>query len=232
MTNQLTVVTGASGAVGSALAQHLAQLGQRVAVIGRSSASLAPLASDRVTPIVLDEKSEQPWAQALATIERDLGTPTGAVLAAGGWAGGAKLYEPAADKHWSSMFTQNLETARLALAGLLPAMVRARAGSVVIVGSRAAVRPWEAAGAAAYAASKAALVALAQTAAAEVLESGVRINAVLPSTIDTSTNRKAMPQADSARWVSFASLCEVVTFLLSNGARDISGALLPVYGKA
>jgi NAD(P)-dependent dehydrogenase (short-subunit alcohol dehydrogenase family) len=101
----------------------------------------------------------------------------------------------------------------------------------VLVGSRAALRPWESAGAAAYAASKAALVALSECVAAEVLAAGVRVNVVLPSTIDTPANRRAMPNADFTRWVAPDSLVEVVLFLLSDAARDVSGAALPVYGK-
>src|SRR5262249_6398369 len=123
-------------------------------------------------------------------------------------------------------------TARHALRALLPAMVEARAGSVVVVGSRVVERPWTSAGAAAYAASKAAVVTLAQTVAAEVLKDGVRVNAVLPSTLDTAANRRAMPKADPATWVTTESLAKVIAFLLSDDARDISGAAIPVYGRA
>jgi NAD(P)-dependent dehydrogenase (short-subunit alcohol dehydrogenase family) len=117
------------------------------------------------------------------------------------------------------------------LQALLPRLVAAKSGSVVAVGSRVAVRPWEGAHAAAYAASKAALIALVQAAAGEVLADGVRINAVLPSTIDTAANRAAMPKSDHSQWVSIESLCGVIAFLLSDAARDISGAALPVYGR-
>jgi NAD(P)-dependent dehydrogenase (short-subunit alcohol dehydrogenase family) len=76
------------------------------------------------------------------------------------------------------------------------------------------------------------LVTLAQTAAAEVLEHGVRINAVLPSTMDTPANRKAMPDADPTKWVSLPSAAGVIAFLLGEDARDVSGAVIPVYGRA
>jgi NAD(P)-dependent dehydrogenase (short-subunit alcohol dehydrogenase family) len=93
-------------------------------------------------------------------------------------------------------------------------------------------RPWTSASASGYSASKAAVVALAQTVAAEVLESTVRLNAVLPSTMDTAANRAAMPNADPARWVSTDSVAGVIAFLLSDAARDVSGAAIPVYGRA
>jgi NAD(P)-dependent dehydrogenase (short-subunit alcohol dehydrogenase family) len=99
------------------------------------------------------------------------------------------------------------------------------------VGARAAARPETGAGAAAYTASKAAVVALAQAVAAEVLEHGVRVNAVLPSILDTEPNRQAMPGADFRRWVGVESLASVISFLLSDDARDISGAAVPVYGR-
>jgi NAD(P)-dependent dehydrogenase (short-subunit alcohol dehydrogenase family) len=102
----------------------------------------------------------------------------------------------------------------------------------VIVGSRAAVRPETSKGAAAYAASKAAVVALAEAAAAEANDAGVRVNAILPSTIDTPANRKAMPDVDPSRWVSIPSLAGVIAFLLAEESRDVSGAAIPVYGRA
>jgi NAD(P)-dependent dehydrogenase (short-subunit alcohol dehydrogenase family) len=93
-------------------------------------------------------------------------------------------------------------------------------------------RPWENAGAAAYAASKSALVAYARAIAEETLAHGVRVNAVLPSTIDTPANRAAMPKADAEKWVTTRSIAEVIAFLLSDAARDVSGAAIPVYGRS
>jgi NAD(P)-dependent dehydrogenase (short-subunit alcohol dehydrogenase family) len=130
------------------------------------------------------------------------------------------------------MVGTNLDTAERSLRALLPGMVARGGGSVVVIGSRAVERPWTSAGAAAYAATKAAVVALAQAIAAEVLEHGVRVNAVLPSVIDTAANRSAMPDADPSRWVSPSSLAGVIGFLLSDDARDVSGAAIPVYGRA
>jgi NAD(P)-dependent dehydrogenase (short-subunit alcohol dehydrogenase family) len=125
----------------------------------------------------------------------------------------------------------NLESAQIALRAVLPRLVERKQGSVVLIGSRAGVRPFTASGDAAYAAAKAALTALAQAIAAEVLEASVRVNLVLPSTIDTEANRKAMPKADVSRWVTTDSLGDVIAFLLSDQARDISGAAIPVYGR-
>ena len=88
------------------------------------------------------------------------------------------------------------------------------------------------AGVGAYAATKAALLRLCESMAAELREHGINVNAVLPSVIDTPQNRRAMPEADSSVWVKPESLAEVILFLASPAARDISGAALPVYGRA
>ena len=173
------------------------------------------------------------WAEAMPRIERELGAPPAvAALVAGGWAGGKPLHEDPSDEVWDSMMNANLGTAHRSLRALLPPMVARRRGSIVVVGSRAAVHPETSARASAYAASKAAVVALTSVVAAEVLEAGVRVNAVLPSTMDTPANRAAMPKADPTRWVTLASVAGVIAFLLSDDARDVSGAAVPVYGRS
>jgi NAD(P)-dependent dehydrogenase (short-subunit alcohol dehydrogenase family) len=231
------VVTGAAGALGSVLCRHLVARGDRVAAIDmpRSEERLRALREElgeAILPLAVDVTSGEAWAEVRARIERELGPPEGAVLVAGGWRGGAPFHAEPDDAVWRAMVDTNLETAERSLRALLPGMVARRRGSVVVIGSRAVERPWTSAGAAAYAATKAAVVALAQAIAAEVIEHGVRVNAVLPSVIDTAANRGAMPDADPSRWVSPASLAGVIGFLLSDDARDVSGAAIPVYGRA
>lgn len=232
----ILIVTGATGALGSAVVRHFAERGHTIAAVERPSsfARLSEVAREHkhVRPIELAESTPAGWKNVIARVAAEMGPPSGAVLTAGGYAGGSRLFEDEGETIWRRMIEQNLDSARLALAGLLPTMVAAKRGSVVLVGSRAAVRPWDSPGAAAYATSKAALVALTQAAAAEVMSDGVRVNIVLPSVIDTPANRKNMPGADPSTWVSRESLCGVIAFLLSDAARDISGAALPVYGRA
>jgi NAD(P)-dependent dehydrogenase (short-subunit alcohol dehydrogenase family) len=222
------VVTGAGGALGSGLVRALAASGQRVIAVERDSAraeqAFVGIANCRV--LGFDVSSNEAWQHALSDSEI-----SGAVLVAGTWKGGPRLFEAGGDAIWSTVMSANLETARVALQALLPRMVAAKTGSIVAIGSRTAPRPWEGARAAAYAASKAAVIALVQACAAEVLADGVRINAVLPSTIDTPANRTAMPKHDPSKWVSVESLSGVIAFLLSDAARDISGAAIPVFGK-
>ncbi len=229
------VVTGAAGALGSALVSYLAARGSRVVAVDRPEAGerLAEVAREAVgvVPIEIAVTSSETWSPVIERISADLGPPVGAVLVAGGYRGGRRLVERDGDSTWRSMIEMNLESARVALGALLGPMVAQKRGSIVLVGSSAAVRPWEHPGSAAYAAAKAAVVALAQTAAAEVLADGVRVNVVLPSTIDTPQNRASRPNEDPSRWVSPGSLCEVIGFLLSDASRDVSGAAIPVYGR-
>jgi NAD(P)-dependent dehydrogenase (short-subunit alcohol dehydrogenase family) len=222
------IVTGAGGALGSGLVRALAAAGKRVLAVDRDAARAQQAFTGvaGVRTLGFDVSSGPDWASALDDSEI-----AGAVLVAGTWQGGKRLFEAGADATWSILMSANLETARVSMQALLPRLVAAKSGSVVAIGSRVAVRPWEGAHAAAYATSKAALVALVQAVAAEVLADGVRVNAVLPSTIDTPANRAAMPKSDPAHWVSIESLSAVIAFLLSDAARDISGAALPVYGR-
>jgi NAD(P)-dependent dehydrogenase (short-subunit alcohol dehydrogenase family) len=232
-TSPCIVITGAAGALGSALVNHIAKGGARVAALvsPKPGAQEETSAGGSVLTIPMNLTSPEAWSSALKRIEGQLGAPSGAVLAAGAWQGGAPFHE-ADDAVWTAMMTANIDTARRSLRALLPGMVTRKAGSIVVIGSRAAERPSTGAGASAYTASKAAVVALAQAIAAEVLDHGVRVNAVLPSTIDTPANRRAMPDGDPSKWVSLDSLAGVIAFLLSDAARDISGAALPVYARS
>jgi NAD(P)-dependent dehydrogenase (short-subunit alcohol dehydrogenase family) len=233
----VALVTGAAGALGGEIARTLAGRGDRVVLVDGDAARarLVELAATLKNACVVagDLTNDATWDEALPRIERELGAPpTLAALTAGAWRGGKPFDEAKDDETWRTMMSANLETVHRSLVRLLPAMVARRRGSIVVIGSRAAVQPSTSAGSAAYAASKAAVVALAQAVAAENLEHGVRLNAILPSTMDTPANRAAMPKADPSRWVSLASAAGVVAFLLSDGARDVSGAALPVYGRA
>jgi NAD(P)-dependent dehydrogenase (short-subunit alcohol dehydrogenase family) len=179
----------------------------------------------------MDVSSPIEWERALPRIEGAIGAPRGAVLLAGGWQGGHSFHQED-EAVWQKMFALNLETARHSLRALLPGMVQRRAGSIVAMGSQVVERPWKGARAAAYVASKSAVVALARVVAAEVAADKVRVNAVLPSTIDTAANRAAMPSSDRKGWVSPDSLAQAIGFLLSDASGDIFGAALPIYGGA
>jgi NAD(P)-dependent dehydrogenase (short-subunit alcohol dehydrogenase family) len=234
---EVALVTGAAGALGAEVARKLSARGERLVLVDGAGAKarLEQLAATIPGACVVagDITDDRTWSDALPRIEREAGAaPTLAALIAGAWRGGTPLHEEKDDETWKTMMGANVETVHRTLVRLLPAMITRKRGSVVVVGSRVVEQPWTSAGAAAYAASKSAVVALARAVAAEVLEHGVRVNAILPSTMDTPANRAAMPKADPARWVSLDSAAGVVAFLLSDAARDISGVELAVYGRA
>jgi NAD(P)-dependent dehydrogenase (short-subunit alcohol dehydrogenase family) len=234
---EVVVVTGASGALGAEIARTLSKRGHKLALFGSvaAAARLDALAGSLGSAIAIagDLASEAMWREAMPRIERELGAaPSLAALIAGAWRGGRPLHEETTDDTWRTMMSANVDTVYRSLRALLPGMTSGRRGSIVVVGSRAAEQPWTSPRAAAYAASKAAVVALTRAVAAEVLAYDVRVNAILPSTMDTPANRAAMPEADPALWVSLPSAAAVIAFLLSDDARDISGAAIPVYGKS
>jgi NAD(P)-dependent dehydrogenase (short-subunit alcohol dehydrogenase family) len=231
-----TLITGAAGALGSALARALSARGDALVLVDttRGRERLEALASGlpKATAIAGELAEEATWRAAIAAADRHREPLSYAAFVAGAWQGGTPLYETKDDAAWEAMLSSNLDTVYRGLKALLPGMVQRRAGSIVVVGSRNVERPWAGAGAAAYTASKSGAVALAEAAAAEVREHGVRINAVLPSTMDTPANRAAMPDADFSLWVTTESCAGVIAFLLSDAARDVSGAAIPVYGRA
>jgi NAD(P)-dependent dehydrogenase (short-subunit alcohol dehydrogenase family) len=156
------------------------------------------------------------------------GRLAGLVNLAGGFASGGRLHE-APPEEFERQLELNLMTAMRLTRAALPKLVQG-GGSVVCVGTKAALEPFS--GASGYVVSKAALLALVRTLAIEYRDDGVRVNAVVPSVIDTPANRAAMPNADQAAWVPPAQIARVIRFLLSADSAPISGALLPVYGRS
>ena len=149
------------------------------------------------------------------------------VNAVGGYAGGAPLWETDS-KVLDQMLLLNVRAGYILCRAIVPVMVKQKSGSIVNVSARLAVD--HAAGAAAYAASKAAAVAMIDSLAADLKGTGVRANSILPSIIDTEVNRKAMPKADFNKWPKPADIAQVILFLSSDDARLIHGASVPVYG--
>jgi NAD(P)-dependent dehydrogenase (short-subunit alcohol dehydrogenase family) len=229
------VITGAAGALGSQVASTLASRGMKLVLVDRPEArarldEIAKATNGFAAPA--DITKSDAWGPLLAGAEKALGEPaTHAALIAGTWTGGKPMYE-LDDAVFAQMIATNLETAYRTMRALLPGMVARKSGSIVVVGARAAIAPETAAGSAAYAAAKAGVVALMKATAAEVLAHGVRLNAVLPSTMDTPANRRGMPNADFAKWVATSSVADVIAFLLSDAARDVSGSAVPVFGQS
>src|SRR5438445_9882507 len=150
------------------------------------------------------------------------------VNAVGGYAGGVKFWE-SETKVFDQMLALNLRSGYALSRAALPVMLKQGRGSIVNVASKAAFD--HAAGVAAYAASKAAAVAMMDSLAADVKGTGVRVNSILPSIIDTAVNRRAMPNADYSSWPKPEEIAQVILFLCSDNAAVVHGAAVPVYGN-
>lgn len=219
----IVAVTGAAGALGSKTVEILAAGGWTVVGI-----DLGKVASDGVALALggVDLTDEAAVGVAAARIEKELGRLDGLVNIAGGFS-----WETVADGSvttWDRLYAMNVRTALIASRALLP-LLRASHGAIVNIGAAASVKAGVGMGA--YAASKSGVARLTEALAEELKEEGVRVNAILPSIIDTPTNRADMPDADVAKWVSPAQLAGVVAFLLSSDAMPITGALIPVTGR-
>jgi NAD(P)-dependent dehydrogenase (short-subunit alcohol dehydrogenase family) len=145
----------------------------------------------------------------------------------GGFAGGQTVADTD-DATFQRMFDLNVNSAFHVLQAVLPHMRKARGGRIIAIGSRAAEDPGPTVGA--YSASKAALVSLMRTVALENKEAGITANVILPGTMDTTANRKAMPSADVSQWVQPASVASLIVWLANDAGKDVTGAAIPVYG--
>jgi NAD(P)-dependent dehydrogenase (short-subunit alcohol dehydrogenase family) len=225
MHDSIIVVTGVGGALGSQVAEYLAQAGLRV--VGIDRVATIPHSQAMALAIggidLVDETSTQ---GAFIHIKQTLGEIDGLVNIAGGFRW-EKVEKGSADT-WDLMYRMNVRTALSACRAALP-LFRSSGGSIVNIGAAAAQKA--AAGMGAYTASKAGVARLTESLAEELKDRSIRVNAILPSTIDTPANRKEMPDAAFDRWVSPASIAEVIEFLLSPASRDITGALIPVTGR-
>jgi NAD(P)-dependent dehydrogenase (short-subunit alcohol dehydrogenase family) len=229
--NSTAIVTGGTGGLGSAVVERLLDDGWRVVVPWIVEGEL-----ERVRPrdglelLKADLFDPEAVAGVVATAAGDSARLlAGLVNLVGGFAVGAKVHETPIED-FEKLFRLNLRPTYLVTQAALPHMLKSRNGSIVCVGTRAALQPFP--GAAGYISSKAAVIAFAQAVATEYKHDGVRCNAILPSVIDTPANRASMPNADHEKWVKPAEIAGVIAHLLSHDSAPISGAGIPVYGRA
>jgi NAD(P)-dependent dehydrogenase (short-subunit alcohol dehydrogenase family) len=215
------LVTGAAGVLGQAVIATLVARGEAVAAV--DLAPMIPAAGQRVSVGGIDLADATAGAALAAQLDGPL---NGLVNVAGGF-----VWETVSEGGWASwerMYRINVQTAFEATRLALPALRTSR-GAIVNVSAAATARAG--AGMGAYTAAKSAVSRLTEALAAEELTNGVRVNAVMPSVIDTPANRRDMPDADPSRWVSPSEIAEVVAFLLSPAASGVTGALVPVVGR-
>ena len=227
---KVILVTGASGNLGGVVAERAVVAGARVAVTDRAAAKLkvrfAESDSIKLFPGVELANSASCADYVEKTVAR-FGRVDGLISTVGGFA----FTNVSEDSYetWERMLTMNVKTAFHVSQAALPAMKANGSGSIVLTGATAALKA--PGGVSAYAASKSGVMRLAESLADEVKGEGIRVNAVMPSLIDTPENRAAMPDADRSGWVSPEEISDVMLFLISDAARAVTGALIPVTGK-
>jgi NAD(P)-dependent dehydrogenase (short-subunit alcohol dehydrogenase family) len=228
------IVTGAAGSLGSAVARAFYGSGARLAVVDRQAAGLQDLCAnlgqeERCYPFAGDLSDEQSVAALVGEVVRRLGRIDVLVNVAGGFSMGPAVHEtPTAT--WDFMLNLNARTVFLMSRAVVPHMLGQRAGKIVNVAARAALEGK--AKMAPYVVSKSAVIRLTESMAAELKDSGINVNCILPGTIDTPQNRRDMPNADHTRWVPADALADVILFLASEAARAVTGAAVPVYGRS
>lgn len=225
LASRRVLVTGGLGALGRAVGRLLAERGARVVLLDLASAQ----AVDGMAGVLggVDLGDEAATDRAVAEAARLMGGVDALVNIAGGFRW--EKLDGGSLATWDAMYQMNLRSAVAASRAALPRLRAASPAAIVNVGALAAVKAGV--GMAAYAASKAGVARLTEALAEELKDEAVRVNAVLPSILDTPANRADMPDADPSRWVSGPQLAAVVAFLLSDDAAAVTGACIPVAGR-
>jgi len=231
LTGRVALVTGGTGALGQAVTLRLLAEGAAVCVPWvveaeheRLGAAVKPAEAGRLFAERCDVTDGAALGRFLDAARGRHGAIDVLVTLVGGFAGGGLLETDRAT--WDRMLALNLTSAFTAARAVVPAMVAARRGRVVTIGSRAVVPP--AGGFIAYTVSKSAVIAFTLALAQEVRGTGVTANCVLPSTMDTPGNRAAMPDADRSGWVPVESVADAIAFLARDEAGHVNGTLVAI----
>jgi NAD(P)-dependent dehydrogenase (short-subunit alcohol dehydrogenase family) len=223
--NSYVAVTGAAGALGSTVCSTLCRRGY--SVVGIDLAQQIPGSHELVLALSgVDLTSDAGASDAFTQIRAKCGSLAALVNVAGGFAW--ETIEQCNLETWDHMYKMNVRTVLNATKSALPLLL-VKGGCIVNISAASAVKAGIGVGA--YAAAKSGVARLTESLAAELLDRGVRVNAVLPSILDTPANRTAMPGDAVDRWVTTDALADVIAFLISDSARAVTGALIPVTGR-
>jgi NAD(P)-dependent dehydrogenase (short-subunit alcohol dehydrogenase family) len=235
LSDQVALVAGGTGGLGRAVSLAFLAESARVVVTYRNQDEFASLQNaagpdvSRLEGHRVDVTDEAAVSQLIAEVLSKHCRLDAMVNTVGGYAGGIKLWE-LETRVFDQMLSLNLRAGYALARAVVVPMLKQRRGAIVNVAAKAAFD--HGAGASAYAASKAAALAMIDSLAADVKGTGVRVNSILPSIIDTATNRKAMPGADFTTWPKPEDIARVILFLCSDDGKVIHGAAIPVYGDS
>jgi NAD(P)-dependent dehydrogenase (short-subunit alcohol dehydrogenase family) len=234
LTNRIAIITGASGNLGQAAATVFERAAARLALFDRSAQDIRAAFPDLADPDAhllvsgVDMTQAASVNEAVARVVEHFGRVDVLVHTVGGFRAGARLHETPTDT-LDFMLNLNARTYWLAAQAVLPHMLAGGWGRIVGVAARPGLQGRE--NMSAYSVSKAAVIRLTESMAAEYREAGITANCVIPGTLDTPQNRAATPDADFSKLVQPESLANVMLFLASEEAADVSGAVVPVYGR-
>lgn len=224
--NRVVLITGSSGGLGGPVTRAFLEAGALVVGVDRTAAGPG---HERFTGVAADLLSPEGARLAVERAIQRHGRLDALVHLLGGFAGGAPVSQTE-DHTWRQMLDLNLNAAFHVFRAALPHLQAAGQGRLIAIGSRTGLEP--APNLAAYNVSKAGLIALVRTIAAELRGARATANVVLPSVIDTPANRAANPAADYDQWVRPESIAGLLVWLASEASADVNGAVLPIYGRA
>lgn len=229
--NKVVMVTGAAGGLGQGLVPYFQRLEVQLALVDQNYSNFERAYGDQLPPNSLvvtgNLSNKEEVATIVAQVMERFGRIDVLLNVAGGYRAGKNVVDTS-EQDWDFLMNLNAKTAFLVSSAVVPHMIAQGSGRIVNFGAKPALKGTK--NNAAYGASKAAVLRLTESMAAEYKAQGINVNAVIPSTLDTPANRSAMPNADSSQWVSPESMAQVLAFLSSDASRDVSGALIPVYG--
>lgn len=234
LANKVAIVTGSVGNLGLATAQSLRAAGAKTVLVDRSEDRLREHypelanSTDHLLAGGVDLTNADSLVRMVKAAVERFGRIDALVNTVGAYRGGKPVHEmDLAD--WDFLFNVNVRTTILCCRAVIPQMLKQGAGKIVNVASRDGLAG--SAGYSAYSASKSAVLRLTEALAAELKQSNINVNCIMPSTIDTPQNRKAVPNGDYSKWVPPEAIADIILFLISDAARAINGAAVPVFGK-
>ena len=224
MSEKIILITGANGALGSAITNLFLAQGHRV--IGASlNISAKDFPQANFEPLSLDFTDVDKVRAAIQSLIGKYNRLDGLIHVMGAFAGGQSITETT-DKTWSQMQNLNLSSAFYVLRETIPHLRKSGQGRIMVIGSLAANEPHANLGA--YVVFKSALSMLVRTVAAENYDAGLTANVILPDTMDTPANRRDMPQADFSKWLPVAQVADLALWLADDSAAHITGTEIPI----
>jgi NAD(P)-dependent dehydrogenase (short-subunit alcohol dehydrogenase family) len=224
---KVVIITGASGGLGAVVTKTFLDNGAKVIGVDRSAHS-KNADHPSLTHFALALENAEAVSMLIADVLQMYGRIDAVVHLVGGFAGGQRIDETT-DETWEQMIGINLRPAWVLTRAVLPVMREAGKGSIVAIGTSAALNPVATLGA--YGASKAAVISLIRTIAEENREHGIRANIISPNTMDTPANRASMPEADPVKWVQPANVASLLVWLVSDAGAEVNGAVIPLPGR-